>query len=339
VYFFDVSIRNELNRISIITRVFKVKLPIVFGIQGSVLSQKEADFFRESQPFGFILFSRNLENPDQIMKLTNDLKNCLESEEIPILIDEEGGSVQRLPQPFWPKRPSALELGLNFIKHPEETKARTKENYLKIGKSLLALGISVNAAPVLDLQFPHTHEVIRDRSFHQNPNTVATLGRAAAEGLKEAGVLPIMKHIPGHGRATVDSHLELPIVEQSFEELRDQDFIPFKQNADLPWAMTGHVQYDAMDPSNPATLSPQVIQDLIRNEMNFQGLLISDCLFMEALPSDVPERVKKCLKSGCDLALHCHGDVLAMENAIRNIPSLSHETSERWESALNWLSS
>ena len=315
----------------------QVKLPIVFGIKECVLSQAEADFFRESQPFGFILFSRNLEAPDQIRKLTDDLKNCVESGEVPILIDEEGGSVQRLPQPLWPGRPSAMELGLDFIEQPDQTRVRTRENYFRIGQRLYALGISVNAAPVLDLQFPHTHEVIRDRSFNPNPDAVATLGRAAAEGLREAGVLPIMKHMPGHGRATVDSHLELPVLDHSLEELRKSDFIPFEKNADLPWAMTGHVQYNAIDSTYPATLSSKLIHDFIRTEMQFQGLLISDCLFMEALPSDVPKRVQTCLDAGCDLALHSHGDVKAMEDAIRNIPPLSDDAKKRWQAALQWL--
>ncbi len=316
-----------------------MEIPIIFGIQGTKLSKEEADFFRNTKPFGFILFTRNLENPDQVRKLIKDLKDCADLEEIPILIDEEGGSVQRLPQTFWETRPSAKELGLNFQEDPKKAMKLTRNNYYEIGLTLKDLGISVNAAPVFDIQYQSTHEVIGDRSFGSDPYAVSVLGRAAAEGLKNAGVIPIMKHIPGHGRTTVDSHFNPPVIDASLKELRKSDFIPFQENSDLPFAMTGHVQLNVVDPNHPTTLSSKVIEGIIRDEMQFQGLLISDCLFMDALPDTVPERVQASLKAGCDLALHCHGNINDMKKSIVNIPPISSKTKERWHSTLEWLNS
>ncbi len=312
-------------------------LPIILGIAGLQATPEELAFFREAQPFGFILFSRNLDTPDQIQHLTATLRDVTGREEVPILIDEEGGRVQRLPKPAWPDFPPARTLGQGYDQHPDQVRARVRDNYQRLGSELRALGITVDAAPVADLAIAAQHEVIGERTFSAHPDAVADLARACADGLRDAGVLPIVKHTPGYGHATVDPHEALPVFSESRAYLEAHDFAPFRQLADLPWAMTCHLKFPQLDPEWPATLSPTLIQDIIRGWTGFDGLLVTDCLFMNALSGTLPERIQRCLEAGCDLALHSHGTVAEMEAAVAPLSPMSDESWQRWLRSQQWL--
>lgn len=276
----------------------------IFGCQGLELSAAEAAFFRDADPFGFILFARNLETPDQIRALTADLRDAV-GRDAPILIDQEGGRVARLRPPDW----------LGWMP-PLEQMASTRAGqgaramwlrYRLIADELRALGIDTNCAPIADVPGPGVHAIIRDRCYGGDVDTIAAAGRAVADGLLAGGVLPVLKHIPGHGRPGVDSHIELPRTDASLDDLMTVDFEAFRRLADLPMGMTAHVVYEALDAQNCATQSPDVIA-VIRNEIGFGGLLMSDDLSMHALQGSFAERTWRSLDAGCDVILHCHGD-------------------------------
>jgi beta-N-acetylhexosaminidase len=283
-----------------------VTLACIFGLAGPVLTAEEEGFFRETKPWGFILFRRNIETPEQVTKLTDSLRRIVDEPKAPILIDQEGGRVQRLGPPHWPAYPAAGA----YLKAANDL--QTSREFARLGARLIAadlhaLGINVDCAPVADVPAPGSHDIIGDRAFADHADDVTVLARAAAEGLLAGGVLPVVKHIPGHGRAEVDSHHDLPIVDADLETLDRSDFAPFRGLSDMPMAMTAHVVYAAVDPRRPATTSRTVIQQVIRARLGFSGLLISDDLSMKALQGGLGDRARMAHRAGCDVTLHCNG--------------------------------
>jgi beta-N-acetylhexosaminidase len=257
-------------------------------------------------------------------------------EDAPVLVDQEGGRVQRLGPPHWPAYPSAA----SYLEAAPNVDAAAKLVGLKaqlMARDLLAVGINVDCLPVLDVTYSNSHQVIGNRSYGSDPAIVARLGRAAADGLLRAGVLPVMKHLPGHGRALADSHLELPVVDAPLPELEASDFAPFIANADLPIGMSAHVVYPALDPDRPATISPDIIHDIIRQKIGFGGLLLSDDLSMQALSGTLHQRAEAALKAGIDVVLHCNGKPDEMETVAAATPLLARRAFERAEAALSRL--
>lgn len=311
----------------------------ILGCGGERLSQEEKAFFADVNPFGFILFQRNCTSKDQIKSLINDLKESVGRDDVDILIDQEGGRVARLKPPVWDKYPSALSFS-DMIER--EGLAAVREalyaNYVLLASELTEVGVTVNCAPVVDLLFEDTHDVIGDRSFGSNPNIVAELASVVCQALQDHHIMPIIKHIPGHGRARVDSHLDLPTVTASIEEMRSTDFAAFTKVKDAPWAMTAHIIYTALDTENTATTSRAVI-DYIRNDIGFKGVLITDDLSMKALQGSFAERTEKSLEAGCDLVLHCNGDMDEMKQIASVIPQISSEAHKRITHARSLLKS
>jgi len=290
-----------------------VPLAIVLGCGGERLTAFERDFFTEVDPAGFILFRRNCSSPDQVRDLVDSLRGCVGRDDAPVLIDQEGGRVARLRPPQWRRYPSPARIA--SLPDPlAETAARLGARL--IADDLARLGITVDCLPVLDLPASGADPVIGDRAYGSEPERVARLAGAVCAGLLEGAVLPIVKHIPGHGRARVDSHHACPCVETPYDELARTDFAPFRALAAMPWAMTAHIVYPAVDPAAPATLSPRVIAEVIRGEIGFDGVLISDDLSMQALGGGLGERTRQALAAGCDLALHCNGDPGEMAEVV-----------------------
>ena len=287
-------------------------LAAIFTCAGTTLTDEERAFFRETDPVGFILFDDNLESADQIRGLTGEMRAAVGRDDAPVLIDQEGGRVARLGPPTWREAPPARRFGELAERDLEAGIAATRINARLIAAELYDLGINVDCAPVLDLSIPGAHDVIGDRAFAGDPELVATLGRAFAEGLMAGGVLPMIKHMPGHGRAVADSHKELPAVDVSRGELNRTDFKPFQLMADMPMAMTAHILFPAIDPALPATTSPRMVRDILRGEIGFEGLLISDDVKMGALEGTNEERARAVIAAGCDLVLHCWAGVEGM---------------------------
>jgi beta-N-acetylhexosaminidase len=279
----------------------------ILGCAGPDLSADERAFFRDADPLGFILFARNIDTPERARRLTDDLRSCVARGDAPVLIDQEGGRVARLRPPHWRKAPPARLLGELYARDPEKGLLATRLNAHLLAADVLSAGCDVDCLPVLDIAFAETHAVIGDRAYAAQPEPVAALGRAAAEGLMAEGVMAVIKHIPGHGRAMVDSHLALPTVSASRAELERTDFLPFRLLSDLPWAMTAHVLYEAIDPKAALTVSAGGVKDIVRGHVGFDGLLLSDDLSMQALGGTLGERAGRALAAGCDIALHCNG--------------------------------
>ena len=304
-------------------------LAAVFGCRGAELEPAERAFFADANPLGFILFERNCRSPDQARALVDAFKDCVARTDAPVLIDQEGGRVARLGPPHWTKPPAAArfaELGARDMIRAREA-ARLGARLM--AEDLRAIGVSVDCAPVLDVSRPETHRVIGDRAYGSDPEQVAQLGRAVVEGLLAGGVLPMIKHIPGHGRARVDSHLELPRVDAQRAELERVDFVPFRALRDAPWGMSAHILYSALDPSRPATLSADVIEGVIRRDIGFDGLLSSDDLSMKALGGTLGERARAALAAGCDVVLHCNGRLDEMEQVATGARPLRPESARR----------
>ena len=291
----------------------------VFGCEGLQVSDWERGFFRETDPHGFILFARNVAEPAQVRALTAALRESV-GRDAPVLVDQEGGRVQRLRPPHWSDLPSAARL--TAVGEQADCLEAVRTVAALAAVELLDCGIDVNCAPCLDLLYPETHAVIGDRAYGAGPEQVAAFGRCYWEALLDCGVMPVIKHMPGHGRARVDSHEELPEVETEVARLEETDFRAFRDNRDAPWGMTAHVVYDAVDPSLPATLSPTVIAEIIRGRIGFDGVLISDDLSMGALGGNMEERTRLALAAGCDLVLHCNGkreEMTAVAKALRSL--------------------
>jgi beta-N-acetylhexosaminidase len=302
----------------------------IFGVSGQTLSGEERAFFGDVQPLGFILFARNIADPDQVRRLVNDLRASVEHAEAPVLIDQEGGRVQRLKPPHWRAAVAAAKFGALAAQRAPDGRKAVFLNHQLIGAELAALGIDVDCAPLIDVHQPGAHDVIGDRAFSGDPEQVAALGRAAADGLISAGITPVIKHIPGHGRSMVDSHHDLPRVTVSHAELSRTDFVPFKRLKGLPWGMTAHIIYEAIDPDLPATLSAKVIAEIIRGEIGFDGLLLSDDLSMKALQGSLAELAQRSVAAGCDIALHCNGKMEEMVQVAEGAPPLSKAGLERY---------
>jgi beta-N-acetylhexosaminidase len=303
----------------------------ICGCSGLALSSEEKAFIRESDPWGLILFKRNVGERGQVRALAQSFRECVGRAEAPVLIDQEGGRVQRMGPPRWRAYPAAatIEAGLP----PPEAEKAARLIARLIAFDLVETGITVDCAPVLDVACPETHAAIGSRAYSRRPERVAAMGRAFAAGLLAGGVLPVMKHMPGHGRARSDSHFELPVVEATRAELR-RDFAPFAALKDLPMAMTAHVVFPAFDPGRPATTSSIVVRDIIRGEIGYQGLVMSDDVSMKALPGRHEQRTEAVFEAGLDLVLHCNGNLEEAGAVASAAPELAGEALRRAEAAL-----
>jgi beta-N-acetylhexosaminidase len=299
--------------VSVGTSVGRGRRAIILGCAGEVLQADERRFFSEADPTGFILFRRNCVSPEQVRRLVDDLRGCVGRADAPVLIDQEGGRVARLRPPRWRDYPPAARIAA--LPDPDAGKAAWLGARI-IADDLARLGITVDCLPVLDLPVADADPVIGNRAYGHDPGRVTGLARATCEGLLAGGVLPVLKHIPGHGRARVDSHDACPVVETEHDELSRTDFVPFRALAGMPWAMTAHIVYRAIDSANPATFSRAVIAGVIRGEIGFDGVLISDDLSMRALTGGFGERARCALAAGCDLVLHCSGDRGEMDDVV-----------------------
>ncbi|MGI9482157.1 MAG: beta-N-acetylhexosaminidase [Hyphomicrobiales bacterium] len=309
----------------------------ISGCEGTKLSQIERDFFETATPWGLILFARNCETPEQIKALVDDFRACVGRANAPVLIDQEGGRVQRLRPPHWRAYPPGRIYGALEAAQEGEGIDAAREISQLIAAELIQIGINVDCLPIIDVAQPDVHDVIGDRAYSNCPDQVGAIGRAVCEGLLAGGVLPILKHIPGHGRVHVDSHFDLPVVDAPLKELRASDFKPFKALNDIPMAMTAHIIYSAIDKDLPATQSKTVIGDIIRGEIGFDGLLMTDDLSMQALSGSFGERAEKSLQAGCDMVLHCNGKMDEMGEVAAVVPKLSGDGLRRADAALACL--
>ncbi|MFT0893250.1 beta-N-acetylhexosaminidase [Pseudochelatococcus sp. G4_1912] len=307
---------------------------LILGCSGPRLADAERALFKEADPWGFILFKRNIGTPDEVRSLTASLRDCVGRADVPILIDQEGGRVQRMRAPHWTSYPAGSVYGQLAEQDPLMRRALAWQGARLIAHDLYEVGINVNCAPILDVPVAGANDVIGDRAYHNDPAVVSVLGRAVAEGYLAGSVLPVIKHIPGHGRGNADSHLSLPVVEASAETLVTHDFVPFRALADMPIAMSAHIVFTAFDRERPATVSPVVIENIIRGEIGFDGLLLSDDLSMNALQGSIPMRAKAALAAGCDIALHCNGDFDEMTALIPEVAELSGNALRRANAAL-----
>lgn len=282
---------------------------LILDCSGPSLTAEERAFFAAADPLGFILFARHIETPDQVRALVRELRNAVGRPDAPVLIDQEGGRVQRLKPPHWRAAPPAEVFGRLAERDLAKAREAVYLNHRLLAAELASLGITVDCAPVVDLRHPGAHDVIGNRAFGGDPLLVADLGRAAMDGLMAGGVQPIVKHIPGHGRALVDSHLELPRCDTPAAALAGSDFLPFRLLRDAPWAMTAHVLYSDIDPAAPATTSRRLVEEVIRGQLGFDGLLISDDLSMRALAGDPAEHAQAAQAAGCDILLLCNASL------------------------------
>ncbi len=306
---------------------------MVFGCAGQRLTSEERDFFSRTSPLGFILFARNCRDRPQVRRLVGELRAAVGRADAPVLIDQEGGRVARLGSPEWRQAPAAAVFGRLATGDPIAARQAAELNARLLAAELAELGITVNCLPLLDMPVAGSHDVIGDRAFGGTADLVADLGGAVCRGLLAGGVLPVIKHLPGHGRAGVDSHQALPLVEAPRELLEETDFAPFRALAGAPLGMTAHVVYTALDPEQPATTSRLVIDQVIRGSIGFQGLLLSDDLSMSALTGGLGERAARALAAGCDVALHCNGAAEEMATVAAAVGPLSAAAGERWSAA------
>jgi beta-N-acetylhexosaminidase len=307
-------------------------LAFICGCAGPALNAEETAFIQETQPWGLILFKRNIVDRPQIRALANSFRALVGRVDAPVLIDQEGGRVQRMGPPHWQAYPSAATFGALADHDAALEGARLCARL--IAYDLAEVGVNVDCTPVLDVAQTGMHAVIGTRSWSSDPARVAEFGRAVAQGLMAGGVAPVVKHVPGHGRANVDSHLELPVVDADRAGLAASDFPPFKALRDLPMAMTAHVVYTAIDPARPATTSKIVVEEIIRGAIGFDGLLISDDLSMKALGGPFADRAAAVFAAGVDIALHCNGDLAETREVVRATPELAGRALQRAQAAL-----
>ena len=305
----------------------------IYGLEGLALKDDERSFFRDSEPAGFILFRRNCESQEQMLRLTDSLRALNGRDDVPILIDQEGGRVARMRPPEWPAFPPAERFAILYRAAPSSAIEAVRANARALALMIRSVGVNVNALPLLDVRQEGASDIIGDRALGSEPMQVAALGRAVLDGMASAGVVGIIKHIPGHGRALVDSHKELPVVTAGAEEL-ESDLEPFERLASAPMGMTAHVVYTAWDSERPASLSPVVIRDIIRERIGFDGWLMSDDLGMEALKGDFASRAAGVVAAGCDVALHCSGKMDEMVEVASSVPSMSAEGHDRLARAM-----
>ena len=306
----------------------------ITGLSGTTLTAAERDFIRAERPWGFILFRRNIETSTQVSALTSELREVLGEGDAPILVDQEGGRVQRFGPPNWPLYPAGAAFGKLYGLDPALGLRAARLSARLIADDLAQVGVNVDCLPLADVPIPDADDVIGDRAYGNDARTVAVIARAVTDGLEEGGILPILKHIPGHGRALADSHLSLPVVDTPKSELESIDFAAFKPLADLPMAMTAHVVFSAYDPAQPATTSATMIDQVIRGLIGFQGLLMSDDVGMNALAGSIAERSRALLAAGCDMVLACSGEAEEMRQVVRETPELSGKALQRAEAAL-----
>ncbi len=304
----------------------------IYGCAGLVLTPEEAAFFAEVRPWGFILFRRNIDTPDQVRALTSALRAAINDPDAPILIDQEGGRVQRMGPPHWPKYPPGAAY-LAATNDPLAARELVRLGARLMAHDLKSVGINIDCVPVLDVPVPGAHDIIGDRAYARDPATVTQLGRAATEGLLAGGVLPVIKHMPGHGRAFADSHKELPTVHADLDTLDAWDFAPFKALSDMPIAMSAHIVFTAIDAKRPATISKKAIR-LMRERLGFQGLILSDDLTMQALSGNLTDRAAAALKAGCDLVVHWNGDLDEMRLVAEGTGKLKGKARRRADAAL-----
>jgi beta-N-acetylhexosaminidase len=306
----------------------------IAGVSGLVLTDDERAFLREQRPWGFILFKRNVDTPAQVARLVEELRDTVGRSDAPVLIDQEGGRVQRLGPPHWPVYPPGSVFGTLYESNPVDGLRAAWLSSRLIAADLAELGITVDCLPLADVPVSGADAVIGNRAYGTNPDQVTAIARSVTDGLVDGGILPILKHIPGHGRATADSHLRLPTVDTPREELARTDFEPFRRLADLPMAMTAHVVFSALDVAQPATTSATIIREVIRGAIGFQGLLMSDDVSMNALSGSIAERTAAIVAAGCDMVLHCNGKLDEMQQVVSRTPELAGEALVRAERAL-----
>jgi beta-N-acetylhexosaminidase len=306
----------------------------ILGCEGHRLTAEERALFRDLRPWGFILFKRNVDTPDQVRALVDALRAAVDREDAPVLIDQEGGRVQRLGPPHWRRYPPGRAYGELAANDPLQRREIARLGARLLAHDLAALGVNVDCLPVLDVPAPGSHDIIGDRAYGETAETVAVLGRAAAEGLIAGGVLPVIKHMPGHGRARADSHLDLPVVDAPYSDLEVRDFAPFRMLSDMPMAMTAHVVYTAVDPKGPATTSRTAISQVLRGAIGFGGLIMTDDLSMKALSGSIAQRTRRALGAGCDMILHCNGDMAEMREAASAVRPLAGKAKARAAAAL-----
>lgn len=309
----------------------------ILGCAGTELTADERDFISRTRPWGLILFKRNVENREQLRRLCSQFRELTGRADAPILIDQEGGRVQRMGPPNWRAYPAAAKFSAAPCANEDERLGLVRLGARLIAEDLREAGINVDCLPVLDVPAPGGHQVIGDRAYSDDPAIVARMGQAACEGLMQGGVLPVIKHIPGHGRAGADSHLELPRVDAPLEALREVDFVPFKALADMPMAMSAHVIYTAIDSQRPATVSPTVVDRVIRGMIGYDGLVMSDDLSMKALSGSFSEKTGHLFAAGLDMALHCSGNLAESEEVAEAAPWLEGKRAERAVRALSMI--
>src|SRR6266481_2925422 len=307
---------------------------LITGVSGPELSAADREFIRVDRPWGFILFKRNIETPTQVISLVQELREAIGDPAAPMLVDQEGGRVQRLGPPHWPVYPAGAVFGVLYDIDPALGLAAARLSARLIAADLTGLGITVDCMPLADVPVPGADAVIGNRAYGTRADKVAAIGRAVADGLEQGSILPVLKHIPGHGRATADTHFRLPVVDTSKVELERTDFAAFQPLADLPMAMTAHVVFSALDPVHPATTSATIVKQVIRGVIGFQGLLMSDDVSMNALAGSIAERTRAILTAGCDLVLHCNGNLDEMRDVARETPELSGKALQRATRAL-----
>ena len=306
----------------------------ITGVSGTELTAVEREFIRAERPWGFILFKRNVEAPAQVAALVEELRAAAGAADAPVLIDQEGGRVQRLGPPHWPVYPPGAIFSTLYDADSVLGLTAARLSARLIASDLADLGITVDCLPLADVPVPGADAVIGNRAYGTEPGKVAAIARAVTEGLEQGGVLPVLKHIPGHGRATADTHFKLPTVDAPRDELDRTDFAAFKPLADLPMAMTAHVVFSAVDPAHPATTSATMITQVIRGVIGFQGLLMSDDVSMNALSGNIAERTRAIFAAGCDMALHCNGNIEEMREVAGQTPELSGTALARAKAAL-----
>ncbi len=306
----------------------------ITGILGTELSAEERQFVRAERPWGFILFKRNIETPDQILRLVGELRESVADSDAPVLIDQEGGRVQRFGPPYWPVYPPGALFGTLYDIDRGLGLSAARLSARLIAADLYETGVTVDCLPLADVPVAGADAVIGNRAYGTEPAKVAAIARAVTEGLQQGGILPVLKHIPGHGRATADTHFGLPVVDTPKSELERTDFAAFQPLADLPMAMTAHVVFSALDPAQPATTSATIIEQVIRGVIGFQGLLMSDDVSMNALAGSIAERTRAIVGAGCDMVLHCNGKLDEMREVAAETPELSGRALERAARAL-----
>ena len=306
----------------------------ITGLSGHIITADERAFLRAARPWGLIVFKRNIQSASQISVLIDAFKEDVGRDDVPVLIDQEGGRVQRLGPPQWPAYPPGAAYGRLYDRDPAAGLSAARLGGRLIAADLAAVGITVDCLPIADVPVAGADQVIGDRAYGETPAKVATVAKALTEGLAAGGVLPVLKHLPGHGRATADSHLRLPVVTADRVTLEATDFAAFRPLAMLPLGMTAHVVFTAIDPDLPATTSATIIGQVIRRFIGFDGLLMSDDLSMGALSGSLAERTRAALAAGCDMALHCNGNLAEMEAVAGAAPELAGEAAQRADAAL-----